>query len=101
MKTSFVRRGITRWNIGVICILIGTWCGIASAQPQKTNKLNQLAWYAVDSLISSGLTQSALDTVNRIYNDAKNNGNQVQTIKSIIYRIKLESYGKKMHLLKH
>ena len=93
MKTSFVRRGITRWNIGVICILIGTWCGIASAQPQKTNKLNQLAWYAVDSLISSGLTQSALDTVNRIYNDAKNNGNQVQTIKSIIYRIKLESYG--------
>jgi uncharacterized protein YfaS (alpha-2-macroglobulin family) len=93
MKKSFIVPIMTPWSGCVISVAIGLLFGMVWAEPQKANAMNQTAWRTVDSLISAGLTQSAIDTVNRIYKDAKSADNQAQTIKSIIYRIKLESYG--------
>ncbi|HAJ78770.1 MAG TPA: hypothetical protein DCO75_03285, partial [Fibrobacteres bacterium] len=49
------------------------------------------SWLAVDSLVKNGLTKTALDTVNAIYKKASGSNNSDQIIKSIIYRMRLES----------
>jgi Large extracellular alpha-helical protein len=87
MKTFFAR-----FIVPVPCILIGSLAFAVSAAPPKTVPFQQ-SWLVADSLIGAGLTQSALDTVNRIYKQAKSTDNQVQAIKAIIYRMRLESYG--------
>src|ERR1700730_3753379 len=59
-----------------------------SAQP-KTNYDQQ--WKRIDSLITKkGLTQSALDEVNKIYASAKKEKNDVQVIKALLYRMGLQ-----------
>ncbi|TSA30039.1 MAG: hypothetical protein D4R67_01015 [Bacteroidetes bacterium] len=48
-------------------------------------------WLQVDSLVQSGLPNSALSIVDQLYQDAKKAGNDPQLVKAIIYRIGLNS----------
>jgi uncharacterized protein YfaS (alpha-2-macroglobulin family) len=50
------------------------------------------AWKKVDSLEQQGLTRSALEVVEEIYNAAKKDNNQPQFIKSIFYKLKYGNY---------
>ncbi|MGE5796620.1 MAG: hypothetical protein ACM34N_07540, partial [Ignavibacteria bacterium] len=50
------------------------------------------AWHKVDSLQSKGLTRSALEVVEQIYNSAKKENNQPQIIKSFIHKLKFTNY---------
>jgi len=57
-------------------------------------------WKKVDSLTNLGLTRSALDAVQGIYTKAKSDNNASQIVKSVIHRIKLESYVEEYSLQK-
>jgi uncharacterized protein YfaS (alpha-2-macroglobulin family) len=69
-------------------------------QTEKTEKQNnqkvsvfstyEKEWKKVDSLISKGLTKSALDQVLLIYAKAKTENNAPNFVKAIIYKIKLK-----------
>ncbi len=50
------------------------------------------AWQKVDSLQNQGLTRSALEVVEQIYEAAKKDNNQPQIIKSFIYKLKFANY---------
>jgi hypothetical protein len=50
------------------------------------------AWRKVDSLGQLGLTRSALEVVEEIYNAAKKDNNQPQFIKTIFYKLKYGNY---------
>ncbi|MCW8803574.1 MAG: MG2 domain-containing protein, partial [Ignavibacteriaceae bacterium] len=50
------------------------------------------AWQKVDSLEQQGLTRSALEVVEEIYNAAKKDNNQPQFIKSVFYKLKYGNY---------
>jgi len=50
------------------------------------------AWKTVDSLEQQGLTRSALEVVEEIYNAAKKDNNQPQFIKSVFYKLKYGNY---------
>ncbi len=59
------------------------------AQQKMTNYT--ALWKKVDSLINKkGLTQSALEEVNKIYGLAKKEKEEAQTIKALVYRVSLE-----------
>ena len=75
-------------------------------KPKQTSKPNSLtayqltslpanhltgSWKQVDSLANLGLPKSALEIVDQIYAQAKTEKNDPQVIKSIIYRIRLNS----------
>ena len=48
------------------------------------------AWISVDSLVQKGLPKSALEVVNKIYDESKTDNNYNQLIKSFIYKLKLK-----------
>jgi hypothetical protein len=50
------------------------------------------AWKKVDSLQNKGLTRSALEVVEQIYEAAKKNKNQPQIVKSFIHKLKFTNY---------
>ncbi|HVO75605.1 MAG TPA: MG2 domain-containing protein, partial [Ignavibacteriaceae bacterium] len=50
------------------------------------------AWHKVDSLQNKGLTRSALEVVEQIYDAAKKENNQPQIIKSFIHKLKFANY---------
>jgi uncharacterized protein YfaS (alpha-2-macroglobulin family) len=50
------------------------------------------AWKTVDSLEQQGLTRSALEVVEQIYEAAKKDNNQPQFIKSVFYKLKYGNY---------
>lgn len=50
------------------------------------------AWQKVDSLEQQGLTRSALEVVEQIYEAAKKDNNQPQFIKSVFYKLKYANY---------
>jgi len=52
----------------------------------------EAAWHKVDSLVNEGLTRSALGIVEEIYKTAKNEDNQPQIIKSLLYKLKFTNY---------
>ncbi|MFB3057266.1 MAG: hypothetical protein ACE1ZQ_08905, partial [Ignavibacteriaceae bacterium] len=52
----------------------------------------EAAWHKVDSLVNEGLTRSALGIVEDIYKTAKNEDNQPQIIKSLLYKLKFTNY---------
>ncbi|MEP6927202.1 MAG: alpha-2-macroglobulin, partial [Ginsengibacter sp.] len=47
-------------------------------------------WKKIDGFISKGLTKSALDEVDKIYNAAKKNSNDPQIIKALLFKITLK-----------
>src|ERR1035438_5247199 len=57
---------------------------------QKENKDDTTVWKKVDELVSKGLSKSAITEVDKIYKKAKNNNDQTQMIKSLLYRITLQ-----------
>ncbi|MFL5764493.1 MAG: alpha-2-macroglobulin family protein [Bacteroidia bacterium] len=57
-------------------------------------------WKKVDSLAGKGLTKSALDVVNGIYDKAKAENNAPQFVKAIIHRMKFEQYMEEYSLVK-
>ena len=50
------------------------------------------AWRTVDSLEQQGLTRSALEVVEEIYEASKKDNNQPQFIKSVFYKLKFGNY---------
>jgi len=50
------------------------------------------SWKKVDSLENEGLYKSALEVVNGIFGQAKKDGNAPQIVKSVIFRMKYNSY---------
>jgi len=64
--------------------------GLSQPKTLKTNGYNK-QWKQVDSLYNAGLPKSAIEIVNRIYSQAKKEGNKPEYIKAIIYRFKLQS----------
>ena len=57
-------------------------------------------WKKVDSLTTKGLTKSALEVVNGIYDKAKAENNASQFVKAIIHRMKFEQYMEEYSLEK-
>src|SRR3989344_2656378 len=57
-------------------------------------------WKKVDSLANKGLTKSALDVVNGIYDKSKLENNAPQFVKAIIHRMKFEQYMEEYSLIK-
>ncbi len=57
-------------------------------------------WKKVDSLASKGLTKTALEVVNAIYDKAKFENNAPQFVKAIIHRMKFEQYMEEYSLIK-
>ena len=73
--------------------------GFALLKPGKHVKYNfnsgddyKSAWHKVDSLEQQGLTRSALEVVEEIYDAAKKDHNQPQFIKTIFYKLKFANY---------
>ena len=50
------------------------------------------SWGKIDSLMKKGLTQTAIDSVDKIYARAKKAGNADQTIKALIFGFRLMDY---------
>ncbi|HYC29884.1 MAG TPA: hypothetical protein VEB42_13720, partial [Chitinophagaceae bacterium] len=64
---------------------------IASLGVAQTKNNYTAQWKKVDSLINQkGLTASALKEIQSIYNKAKQENNQPQVIKALVYRMNLE-----------
>ncbi|MCW3086232.1 MAG: hypothetical protein JWP12_3598 [Bacteroidetes bacterium] len=57
-------------------------------------------WKKVDSLTGKGLTKSALEVVQGIYDRSKAENNSSQFVKAIIHRMKLEQYMEEYSLVK-
>jgi uncharacterized protein YfaS (alpha-2-macroglobulin family) len=58
---------------------------------QQKMKTFDKEWNQIDSLIQKGgLTESALTAVNKIYSQAKKEGNDAQLIKALLYRAELQ-----------
>ena len=60
---------------------------MAKAQKTSDNYITQ--WKKVDTLVSKGLTKSALTEVDKIYASAKKTNNDPQIIKSLLYKVTL------------
>ena len=58
---------------------------------QQKMKTYDKEWKHIDSLIQKdGLTESALTEVNKIYSQAKKEGNDAQLVKALLYRAELQ-----------
>lgn len=57
-------------------------------------------WKRVDSCEQKGLTESALTVINAIYQKAKTENNAPQFVKSVLHRMKFESYKEEFSLEK-
>src|SRR6185503_14365339 len=49
-------------------------------------------WNKVDSLQKKGLSKSALEVIGKIYDKSKADNNMPQLVKSVIHRMKFQSY---------
>ena len=97
--TIFVNSGITINNYHMkklkkltpYIVLIITMIIITSFQGNIGNINYDEQWDKVDNFTKKGQPKSALKIVDDIYNSAKNDENTAQIIKSLIYRISLQS----------
>ncbi|MBN1131298.1 MAG: hypothetical protein JXA71_20085, partial [Chitinispirillaceae bacterium] len=58
------------------------------------------AWKRIDSLVNKGLTESALSEVETVYQRNKKSKNAVGIVKSLMYRMRLESYKEEQSMVK-
>jgi hypothetical protein len=86
-----IRQKLLFYIIALTLSFLNT-CSAEQVKPVKTTELHTQSWKAVDSLMNSGLTASAADTVNSIFKRAKASDNSDQMIKALIYNFRLESY---------
>jgi hypothetical protein len=89
-------------RIAALLLFAATITSFSQAQTTgpKIEKFPQ-SWHSVDSLIQSGLTQSALDTVERMYKAATAASIPGQLVKSIIYRMRLTAEKQENPLVKN
>jgi len=75
------------WAIMIIC-----YCCLLSlsAKAQQIHDNYTTGWKKVDSLVTKGLSNSALEQVGRIYTRARQDKNEPQIIKALIYRAGLQ-----------
>jgi uncharacterized protein (UPF0335 family) len=74
----------------ILSVTCATLFVLISTAQQKMKSYNE-EWKKIDSLITKkGLTQSALDDVNKIYASAKKEGNEAQVIKALLYKMGLQ-----------
>lgn len=64
---------------------------ILLAHQAMANNSYTAQWQKVDSLENIGQMQSALDVVMEIFNQSKSNGHPDQTIRALLYKIRLEA----------
>lgn len=77
------------WAIITCCCLLSLF---SSAQQKPATFTAD--WKKVDSLVAKGLSQSALTRVNLIYTRARQEKNEPQIIKALIYRLRLQEENK-------
>src|SRR5688500_10794067 len=78
-------------NIKRILAVVCATLFVLVANAQLKMKTYEKEWKQIDSLIQkSGLTESALTEVNKIYSLAKKEGNDAQVIKALLYRAELQ-----------
>jgi hypothetical protein len=58
------------------------------------------AWKKVDSLIDKGLTESALKELEPLLRRSRKSGNTTQIVRSLLYRMRLESYKEEGSIVK-
>jgi len=66
--------------------------------PENQNEFNT-EWKKVEKLVEKGFPKSALKIVDSIYRVAKQNNNDPQVLKSLIYRVSLQSQFKENDLV--
>jgi hypothetical protein len=59
-----------------------------------------IAWKKVDSLVDQGLTESALKAVDSLFVKYKKTNNATQIVKTLMYRMRLESYKEEASIVK-
>ncbi len=74
---------------GIFITIICCFC-FSILQAQKTINDYDAQWKKVESFQKKGLTKSALQEVEIIYNDAKKNNNDAQIIKTLLFKINLQ-----------
>lgn len=74
------------YSILIISLVVNT-----SFKGEQNDSLYNDKWEKVESFAKKGQPQSALKIVDEIYKSAKNDKNSAQIIKSLIYRISLQS----------
>jgi len=79
------------------CLIIAGIFGVHSSSGAKTHYsfpkggTYDKEWVKADSFINKGLTKSALEVVMGIYDKAKAEHNAAQTVKAIMYKLRLEA----------
>ena len=73
--------------------LVLAFAGIMFSQQPQGKKMSDYTqeWQQVDDFSQKGLPQSALEIVNKIYEDAKTSGNAGQLVKALIHRMRFQS----------
>ena len=72
---------------------------ISSFQGKHNNGEYDKQWEKVESFAQKGQPQSALTIIDEIYKSAKNNGISQQVIKSLLYRLSLQSSYQEDHII--
>ncbi len=78
---------IRNYRVVVFAFILFLFCFL-SINAQKTEDYST-QWKKIDELVGKGLTKSALAEVTKIYNTAKNDKNDAQIIKSLLYQVSL------------
>lgn len=94
--TPFYRQyGLTILREFLIFTAICASCGFGSAKESY-----DASWRHIDSLIADGLTSTALDSTAALYATAKETQNGDQMVRTLMYRMRLESYREEDALAK-
>jgi uncharacterized protein YfaS (alpha-2-macroglobulin family) len=71
-----------------IFLFVTCFC-FSTLNAQKTKSDYNIQWKKVESFQKKGFTKSALAEVENIYSDAKNNNNDAQIIKALLFKVNL------------
>ncbi|HFB61412.1 MAG TPA: hypothetical protein ENJ69_00335, partial [Bacteroidetes bacterium] len=85
---------------GISLITFALFLFLVSWQSGPTGKNYDALWKKVQQYTAKDLPRSALKTVQMIYNKAKTEGNEPQVIKSLLFRISLQSKYQEDYRLK-
>ena len=72
----------------ILFLAVAIFC-FSALKAQKTNDYNT-QWKKIEGLVNKGLTKSALTEIDKIYSTAKQDGNDPQIIKALLYKVTLK-----------
>lgn len=84
------RMKIKRIVAGMLALLVAALISMSYMNPQQEQSFEK-QWNEVEKLMKVGKTRSALEIVENIYEKARQEGNNPQYLKAVLYRIKLTS----------